>query len=196
MRLHYGDISLDLRLPLIGRHSVSLALAAISVGLIMGMGWDEIIAGLHDPEAQPRLRALPGVGGSTLIDDSYNAAPASSLAALDLLADTDGRHVAILGDMLELGVAEEAGHRQVGRRVAEVAQALISVGGRARWIAEAAQEAGMPASQIQALDTSEAALRAALALLQPGDYVLIKASRGMEFEHVVAALQRQPEEEK
>jgi UDP-N-acetylmuramoyl-tripeptide--D-alanyl-D-alanine ligase len=196
LRAHYGDISLELRLPLIGRHSIYLALAAISVGLIMGMGWDEIVAGLCDPEAQPRLRALPGAGGSTLIDDSYNAAPVSSLAALDLLGDIDGRRVAILGDMLELGTAEEESHRLVGRRVAEVAQLLVTIGQRARWIAEAAQTAGMPASQIMAFDTSAEAVNATLALLRPGDYVLIKASRGMELEHVVAALRRQPEEEK
>jgi UDP-N-acetylmuramoyl-tripeptide--D-alanyl-D-alanine ligase len=195
MRVHYGDIALDLRLPLIGRHSVYLALAAISVGLIMGMDWDEIVAGLSDPEAQPRLRVLPGVGGSTLIDDTYNAAPISSLAALDLLADIGGRHVAILGDMLELGTAEEEGHRLIGSRAAEVAQLLVTVGQRARWIAEAALASGMPASQIMAFTTSAEAASAARPLLQPGDYVLIKASRGMELEHIVTALQRQPQEE-
>jgi UDP-N-acetylmuramoyl-tripeptide--D-alanyl-D-alanine ligase len=104
--------------------------------------------------------------------------------------------VAILGDMLELGTAEEEGHRQVGRRAAEVAQLLITVGQRARWIAEAARMAGMPASQIMAFDTSAEASNAAIPLLRPGDYVLVKASRGMELEHVVAALQRRPEEEK
>jgi UDP-N-acetylmuramoyl-tripeptide--D-alanyl-D-alanine ligase len=196
MRVHYGDVELDLRLPMIGRHSVYLALAAISVGLIMGMGWDEIIDGLQDPEAQPRLRVLDGVGGATLIDDTYNAAPLSSLAALDLLADTGGRHVAILGDMLELGSAEEEGHRQIGRHVAEVAQLLITVGQRARWIAQAAQAAGMPESQIMTFDTSAEASSAAGSLLRSGDYVLIKASRGMELEQLVTALQRQPEEEK
>lgn len=195
MRAHYGGGSVAMRLPLIGRHSVYLALAAISVGLIMGMAWDDILAGLSDPEAQPRLRVLPGAAGSTLIDDSYNAAPISTLAALDLLADTDGRRVAILGDMLELGGAEEEGHRQVGRRAAEVAQLLVTIGRRARWIAEAAEHAGMPVSQIMAFDTSEDGGAAILPLLQAGDYVLVKASRGMELERVVAALQRQPEEE-
>ncbi|NTW97092.1 MAG: UDP-N-acetylmuramoyl-tripeptide--D-alanyl-D-alanine ligase, partial [Oscillochloris sp.] len=77
MRAHYGGESVAMRLPLIGRHSVYLALAAISVGLIKGMAWDEIIAGLSDPEAQPRLRVLPGVAGTTLLDDAYNAAPIS-----------------------------------------------------------------------------------------------------------------------
>ncbi|WP_255603551.1 UDP-N-acetylmuramoyl-tripeptide--D-alanyl-D-alanine ligase [Oscillochloris sp. ZM17-4] len=195
MRAHYGGGSVTVRLPLIGRHSVYLALAAISVGLIMGMAWDDILAGLSDPEAQPRLRVLPGVGGSTLIDDTYNAAPISTLAALDLLADTDGRRVAILGDMLELGAAEEESHRQVGRRAAEVAQLLVTVGRRARWVAAAAEEAGMPASQIMAFDTSEDGVAAILPQLQAGDYVLVKASRGMELERAVAALQRRPEEE-
>ncbi|MEI7644031.1 MAG: UDP-N-acetylmuramoyl-tripeptide--D-alanyl-D-alanine ligase [Chloroflexales bacterium] len=195
LRVHYGDICLDLRLPMIGRHSVYVILAAISVGLILGMGWDDIIAGLHDPAAQPRLQVLPGAAGSTLIDDSYNAAPISALAALDLLADTAGRRVAILGDMLELGMAEEEGHRQVGQRAAEVAQLLITIGRRARWIAEAAQMAGMPADQVMTFDTSAEAASATRPLLQPGDHVLVKASRGMELEHVVAALQRRPEEE-
>ncbi|NTW97906.1 MAG: UDP-N-acetylmuramoylalanyl-D-glutamyl-2, 6-diaminopimelate--D-alanyl-D-alanine ligase, partial [Oscillochloris sp.] len=195
MRVHYGGESVAMRLPLIGRHSVYLALAAISVGLIKGMAWDEIIAGLSDPEAQPRLRVLPGVAGTTLIDDAYNAAPISMLAALDLLADIDGRRVAILGDMLELGEAEEQGHRQVGQRAAEVAQLLLTVGRRARWIAEAAREAGMPAGQVMACETNAEGVSAILPLLQPGDQVLVKASRGMELEHIVAALQRRPEEE-
>jgi UDP-N-acetylmuramoyl-tripeptide--D-alanyl-D-alanine ligase len=196
MCAHYGDTSVAMRLPLIGRHSVYLALAAISTGLIMGMGWGEMIAGLQDPDAQPRLRVLPGVSGSTLIDDSYNAAPASTLAALDILADTEGRRVAILGDMLELGAAEEEGHRQVGGRLAEVAQILVTIGRRARWFAEAAREAGMPAGQIFAYDTSEEGTQAVLPLLQPGDIILVKGSRGMELERIVAALHRRPQEEK
>jgi len=195
MCAHYGGGRGTMRLPLAGHHSVYLALAAISVGLIMGMAWDDILAGLSDPEAQPRVRVLPGVAGSTLIDDTYNAAPISTLAALDLLAETDGRRVAILGDMLELGGAEEEGHLQVGRRAADVAQLLVTIGRRARWIAEAAASAGMPASQIMAFDTSEDGAAAILPLLQAGDYVLVKASRGMELERVVAALQRRPEEE-
>jgi UDP-N-acetylmuramoyl-tripeptide--D-alanyl-D-alanine ligase len=192
---HHGDARVAMRLPLIGRHSVYLALAASAVGLTMGMGWDEIIAGLQDRDAQPRLRVLPGTAGSTLIDDSYNAAPLSTLAALDILADMEGRRVAILGDMLELGAAEEEGHRLVGRRIAEVAQILVTIGRRARWFAEAARAAGMPADQILVATTSEEATQAVLPLLQPGDTVLIKGSRGMELEHVVAALHRRPEEE-
>jgi len=98
--------------------------------------------------------------------------------------------------MLELGTAEEESHYQIGQQAAEVVQLLITVGQRARWIAEAAQAAGLPASQIMTFDTNAEASSAALALLQPGDQVLIKASRGMELEHIVAALQHRVEEEK
>lgn len=196
MCAHYRGVEVPLRLPLVGHHSVYLALAAASVGLILGMAWGEILAGLRDPEAQPRIRTLPGPHGATLIDDTYNAAPLSVLSALGLLAETPGRRVAILGDMLELGSAAEEGHRQVGRRAAEVARLLITVGPQAAWIAEAARAAGMPAGQVIACATREEAEAAARPLLQAGDHVLIKASRGIELEHLVAALQHRSEEEK
>lgn len=184
-----------LRLPLIGRHSVYIALPAIAAGLALGMSWDAIERGLADPEARPRLNVLEGPRGSRIIDDTYNAAPASTLAALDILADTAGLKVAVLGDMLELGAAEEEGHREVGRRAAEVADHLITVGPRARWIAEAALAAGMPAERVAALATTAEAPAALLPLLGPGVYALVKGSRGVEMERIVAAL-RHGEEEK
>jgi UDP-N-acetylmuramoyl-tripeptide--D-alanyl-D-alanine ligase len=124
----------------------------------------------------------------TLIDDTYNAAPASSLAALEILASVSGRKLAVLGDMLELGAAEEQAHHEVGRRAAEVVTALVTVGRRGAWIAEAAREAGLPSGQIITCASREEAVVALRPLLRPGDYVLIKASRGMELEHIVAAL--------
>lgn len=191
---HAGD-TIALRLSMVGRHSVYTALAAASAGLALGMTWPEIAEGLRDPDAQPRVVVVPAPGGVTLIDDTYNAAPASTLAALDLLAELPGRRIAVLGDMLELGAAEEAGHRDVGRRAAEVAGALVTVGRRAAWIAEAAREAGLPDERVRVCSTNEAALDALRALLQPGDYVLIKGSRGMEMERIVTALRRRQEED-
>ncbi|WP_129628166.1 UDP-N-acetylmuramoyl-tripeptide--D-alanyl-D-alanine ligase [Candidatus Oscillochloris fontis] len=193
MRVHYQDQQIALRLPLIGRHSVYLALAALSVGLIMEMEWPAMLAGLSDPAAQMRLRVVAGQSGTHLIDDTYNAAPISTLAALDLLADTQGRRVAILGDMLELGSAEEEGHRQVGLRVAEVADLLVTVGQRAGWIAEAARQAGMAAEQIVVCMTNAEAIASVRPRLMPGDYILLKASRGMALEEIVVALQPQQE---
>jgi UDP-N-acetylmuramoyl-tripeptide--D-alanyl-D-alanine ligase len=195
LRAHYQGAAVDLRLPLIGRHSVYLALAAAACGLALGMDWTAIAEGLADPTAQPRLRVLPGIRQTTLIDDSYNAAPVSMRAALDLLGDLPGRRVAVLGDMLELGAAEAAGHREVGCYAAGVADVLVTVGARARLIAEAAQTAGMSAAAVVTVATQTQAVDALNALLEPGDVVLVKGSRGMELERMVAALHQQPGEE-
>lgn len=192
---HHAGASVALRLPTVGRHSVYAALAAASAGLVLGLSWHEIAEGLSDPEAHPRVNVVAAPGGVTLIDDTYNAAPSSTLAALDLLADLPGRKLAVLGDMLELGSAERRGHHEVGRRAAEVAEALVTVGPRGAWIADAAREAGMPAAQIVACATNEAAVAALRPLLREGDYVLVKGSRGMEMEHIVAALRRRLEED-
>ncbi len=195
LRMHYAGASVDLRLPLIGRHSVYLALSAAACGLALGMDWAAIAEGLADSDAQPRLRVLPGIRQTTLIDDSYNAAPISVCAALDLLADLDGRRIAVLGDMLELGAAEEASHREVGRYAAQFVQVLVTVGERSRWIAEAAQAAGMSAAAISAVANQTQAVDALSKLLEPGDIVLVKGSRGMELERMVAALHQQSGEE-
>lgn len=188
-RAHYAGDEVVLKLPLLGQHSVHTALAAAAPGLLLGLGWDAIVDGLRDESAQLRLLAVAARGGATLIDDTYNASPASSMAALNLLAELDGRRIAVLGDMLELGPVEESAHRLVGRRVAEVAQTLITVGRRARWIADEAALSGLPADQIHSLDSNRAAIELLGGLLQPGDYVLIKGSRGAAMEGIVAALQ-------
>jgi UDP-N-acetylmuramoyl-tripeptide--D-alanyl-D-alanine ligase len=189
-RVHYQGDAFYLTLPLLGRHSVHTALAAASAGLLLGMEWEAIIAGLRDESAQLRLLAVPGVNQTTLIDDTYNASPSSMLAALNLLADLEGRRIAILGDMLELGSIEEEAHRRVGARVAEVAQFLITVGQRARWIADEALQAGMAPEQVWSVDDNDEAADLAISHLAPGDFVLIKGSRGMLMESIVARLQQ------
>src|SRR5215213_491470 len=192
-RAHYAGDTVMLKLPLLGRHSVHTALAAAAAGLLLGLGWDAIIDGLRDESAQLRLLAVPSASGATLIDDTYNASPTSSLAALNLLAELDGRRIVVLGDMLELGTIEEEAHRVVGRRVAEVADMLISVGQRARWIADEARISGMAAGHITMLDTNAEAIELLGGLMRSGDNVLIKGSRGAAMEVIVAALQqRQP----
>jgi UDP-N-acetylmuramoyl-tripeptide--D-alanyl-D-alanine ligase len=192
---HHAGVSVPLRLPLIGRHHVYTAMAAASAGLLLGLTWHEIIDGLHDQEARPRVRVVAARGGATMIDDTYNAAPASTLAALDLLDDMPGRKLAVLGDMLELGAAEAEGHRQVGRRAAAVAHTVLTVGQRARQFAEGAREAGMDDGRLISVERNDEAVAVLEQLLQPADYVLIKGSRGMQMEQIVAALRRQPEEE-
>lgn len=193
-RAHYQGDALPLRLPMLGRHSVYTALAAAAAGLCLGLRWDEIVAGLESDAAQPRIRTVATDSGATLIDDSYNAAPVSTLAALDVLADTAGRRVAVLGDMLELGAYAEEGHRAVGRRAAAIADLLVTVGPRAGWIADAALASAMPAERVRRTASIDEALPLLRGLLRRGDYVLVKGSRGVALDQIVSALQRRAEE--
>ena len=188
--LHWQGESRRLdRAPLLGAHSVYTALAAAGAALAVGWRFDEVIAALGQAHPAVRLLVVPGVNGSTIIDDSYNAAPASVLAALEILARTPAkRRLALLGDMLELGEYEEEAHRIVGRRVATVADTLLTIGPRARIIADEAARAGVMADKIATFDRKEEVIAALSRDLRAGDAVLIKGSRGLALEDVVAAL--------
>lgn len=177
--------SADIHLPLPGRHHAYPALAAAAVALEYGMKLSEIGTALAETKLDLRSRILPGPNGSTILDDSYNASPASMQAALDLLSELPGRRIALLGDMLELGSAELEGHHRVGERAASACDLVLTVGERARVIAESARgndaDVRHLASTAEAIDVLKQELRM-------GDYLLIKASRAMAFEEVVSAL--------
>ena len=190
--LHYQGEHVHLRVPMLGRHSVHTALRATAVGLVEGLTWQEIVYGLQSAQSQLRLVAVQGPDGCLLLDDTYNAAPASVTAALNLLAELEGRKVAVLGDMLELGEYEERGHRMVGARAAAVAEALVTVGPRARWIAEEALRAGLPSAGVLAFDDVGAAIEHLRRAVREGDVVLVKGSRGMHMDQIVAALEDRP----
>jgi UDP-N-acetylmuramoyl-tripeptide--D-alanyl-D-alanine ligase len=195
-RFHYRGETLHARVPLLGRHSVHTALRGAAVGLAEGMAWAEIMAGLQDQSAQLRLVAVPGPRGSTILDDTYNASPASCIAALNLLSElgppgNGGRKIAVLGDMYELGSYEEEGHRVVGRRAREAADLLVTVGPLARAMGQEALSAGMPADRVYMLDTKAEAIELLEPLVGAGDLVLIKGSRGLEMEEIVVALQEE-----
>ncbi|MCX6033229.1 MAG: alanine racemase [Chloroflexi bacterium] len=182
------------RLPLLGRHQVYAALAAIAVGLAYQIDLDAIVAQLAElPRLPGRLNPLPGQHGSLLLDDSYSSSPAAAEAALETLAALEGRRkIAVLGDMLELGDYEAAGHEQVGRRAAGVLDLLVTKGIRARRIAEAARAAGMSADQVIVTYTAEDAARAVLNQLGPGDVALVKGSLATRMEQVVRPLLADP----
>ncbi|MBI4786605.1 MAG: UDP-N-acetylmuramoyl-tripeptide--D-alanyl-D-alanine ligase [Chloroflexi bacterium] len=188
--LRYGREKIHTRMPLLGRHSVHTALAAASVGVVEGLSWDEILSGLKDEAAQLRLIAVPAENGTTILDDTYNANPESSLAALNLLAELNGRKVAVLGDMLELGPIEEEGHRVIGGRAAEVVEVLVAVGAKGKWIGQAARDAGLSPNTFFA-ENNARAIEILRGVLQPGDMVLVKGSRGAKMEEIVAALARE-----
>jgi UDP-N-acetylmuramoyl-tripeptide--D-alanyl-D-alanine ligase len=186
--LHYRGEKLHVRLPLLGRHSVHTALAAAGVGLADGLSWDQILSGLRDVSAQLRLIAVPAEKETTILDDTYNSSPESSLAALNLLAELDGRKIAVLGDMLELGTFEEEGHRIVGGRAAQVVAVLVAVGTRGKWIGAAAQEDGL--AETFFAESNNQAVEILRGVMRPGDMILVKGSRGARMEEIVSALAR------
>ncbi len=187
--VHYQhERPLHVQIPLLGRHSVHTALAAAAVGLVDGLAWEEIIRGLQNVSGQLRLAAVQGINGATLIDDSYNASPVSTIAALNLLQELQGRKIGVLADMFELGAFEREGHEIVGRRAADVLDVLVAVGERSQIIAQSALDAGMNSECVYLRAHKSEAIDLLRDVLQPGDLVLIKGSRGMAMEDVVAAL--------
>jgi len=190
-RFNYRKEILHVHLPMLGRHSVHTALRAAAAGLVEGLSWTEILAGLQHQRGQLRLMMVSGLRGTMVIDDTYNASPVSMLAALNLLEDIvndSHRAVVVLGEMLELGAYEEEGHRLVGGRAAQVAAKLVTVGSRARWIAEEALAAGMKSTDVHPAANNNDAIAVLLGLIQPGDIVLVKGSRGLAMESIVDAL--------
>jgi UDP-N-acetylmuramoyl-tripeptide--D-alanyl-D-alanine ligase len=188
-RLHYAGETLHVKIPLIGRHSVHTALRAAAVGLVEGMNWQEILEGLMQGHTQLRLAAVRSETGALLLDDTYNASPESMLAALNLLDELDGRKVAVLGDMLELGPYERGGHEMVGLRAAQVATVLLTLGERAHIFAEAARRAGMKKSSILEFDEFDPLVEWLKVNLTKDDVVLIKGSHGLRMDRITSLLE-------
>ena len=188
-RLHYAGETLHVKIPLIGRHSVHTALRAAAVGLAEGMNWQEIIEGLNQGHTQLRLAAVRSQTGALLLDDTYNASPESMLAALTLLSELEGRKVAVLGDMLELGPYERGGHEMVGLRARQVADVLLTLGERACIIADAARRAGMKKTSIIEFSELDPLVEWLKANLTRNDAVLIKGSHGLRMDRITALLE-------
>ncbi|HEX9388786.1 MAG TPA: UDP-N-acetylmuramoyl-tripeptide--D-alanyl-D-alanine ligase, partial [Anaerolineales bacterium] len=188
-RLHYQGETLHVRIPLIGRHSVHTALRAAAVGLMEGMNWQEILEGLNQGHTQLRLAAVRSQTGALLLDDTYNASPESMLAALNLLDELEGRKVAVLGDMLELGPYERGGHEMVGLRAAQVVNVLLTLGERAHMIADAARRAGMKKSSIVEFNEFEPLIDWLKVNLTKEDAVLIKGSHGLRMDRIASLLE-------
>jgi len=180
--------SVPVSVPTLGRLAVHNALAGAATGIAAGLSLEAIAAGLAMGWSAPHRTELVRAGGVTIVDDSYNASPASVTAALDLLGGLPGRRVAVLGEMLELGEGHESGHRAVGEAAAAVADLLVVVGDRATGIADGAVAAGLAPGRIVRTATRETALEVLRPRLRDGDVVLVKASRGIELDLLVDAL--------
>lgn len=183
--------TIQTRVP--GVHTLHAFLMAVAVGDRLGIRRSSLLAGMEAATLDARQRIARTASGALLIDDSYNAAPMSMNAALELLRHSPGRHLAILGDMLELGPGEEEAHREVGRRAGEVADWVVTRGERASWIAATLCDLGMADRVREAASNGDAIHLARTIMATHPDSawsILVKGSRGMHMEEVVAALER------
>jgi UDP-N-acetylmuramoyl-tripeptide--D-alanyl-D-alanine ligase len=191
-RLHIGAASIDVHLRIAGRHNVANALAAAAAAHAVGVGIEAIAAGLGAAlpvGSRMRVCALPT--GVTILDDSYNANPASVAAALRSLREAPAaRRIAVLGDMLELGPAAADLHREIGRLASSLGiDALYLFGEYAAATAAGVRDGGgLPPEAVHCLPTHAAIAEAIATTVRPGDWVLVKGSRGQRMEEVVRLL--------
>ena len=184
----------------IGYAPVLACLAALTVGDHLNVSMQSAIEALNaQMHALPgRLRPLPGIKGSLIIDDSYNAAPAAMAHGLDVLKQfTPGervdRRIAALGEMAELGSYDEQEHRLIGMKVAECADVFVAVGNRMAPAIDAAKEAGMDGSQVHYFASSEEAGRYLDQMIQEGDVLYVKGSQSSRMERVVKDVMAEPQ---
>lgn len=199
-KLTYNGSFVPVRLPdALGKPSVYASLAAASVGLSFGMNLVEIAQALEKfSQPKGRLRLIDGIDGTILIDDTYNASPQSTLAALEIGGSLNipkgSKRFAVLGDMLELGGYTVEGHQAVGQAVVENHfDYLFVVGERSLMTMAAARDLGLAEDSIFHFSNSEEVADVLKGKLNPGDLVLIKGSQGMRMERVAKSLLAEPE---
>lgn len=196
-KLSYKGSTVPVFLPnVLAQVQVYNTLAAAAVGLIYGLNLLEIAQNLKALfPGKSRMRLLNGVKDTQVIDDCYNSSPKAAAAALETLKEMTvaGKKVAVLGDMLELGSATEEEHLKLGQLVAETdMNVLITVGERARHIAHGAQAAGMADDKIFSFSSADEAKKFVQDIIESGDLILIKGSRGMHLEKIVKEIMLEP----
>ena len=188
-RIHLVEDAFDVLVPTPGIHMVYNALAAAAVGRIYGLSIEEIKRGIESLETIRGRFKMIETDKFLVVDDCYNANPMSMKASLDVLHDGEGRRVAILGDMGELGENEIALHEEVGTHAAQCGiDVCICVGALSVHMAEAARKAD-PEFKVIYEKSRESLLEHLGDLIQEGDTILVKASHFMQFEEVVKALE-------
>ncbi|MCI0531470.1 MAG: UDP-N-acetylmuramoyl-tripeptide--D-alanyl-D-alanine ligase [candidate division Zixibacteria bacterium] len=184
----------QIRLNMLGRHNIYNALATYAVADHFHLSPPEIAKALESFRPASRRMEILESGGIKIINDSYNANPASMSAALTTLAETktSGRKIAVLGDMLELGKESERFHRDTGRQVAELKiDYLLAVGELSKKIMEEAVSRKMNSKNVTTFPDAEKAGKALLKIVKPGDTVLLKGSRRMKLEQIAILLSKQ-----
>ncbi|MRR53831.1 MAG: UDP-N-acetylmuramoyl-tripeptide--D-alanyl-D-alanine ligase [Deltaproteobacteria bacterium] len=178
------------KMKVFGRHNIQNALAAAAAAHLLGLGPDEIRQGLESFSPVAKRLSPEELDGILLIDDSYNANPASMRAALTTLAGLKGagRGIAVLGDMLELGESSPAAHEEIGRLAAQCVERLYLLGELAEYVARGAAAGGLPAASVVCARNHAEILDDLTSSLRTGDCILVKGSRGMRMETVAEGL--------
>lgn len=180
-----GSAAFPVELALEGPHFVHDALAAAAVGMELGVSTDNIRQSLAQFQNMAGRQEIFEKNGYTIIKDCYNAGPESMAAALNVLGNKPGRHVAVLGDMLELGVCTQAEHYKVGRLAAERADILLAYGDNSVRTLNGALTGGMPQARARAFTDRERLVTVLKHMAKPGDVILFKGSRGMRMELIL-----------
>jgi UDP-N-acetylmuramoyl-tripeptide--D-alanyl-D-alanine ligase len=183
---HEGPRSVEVRLPLPGRHLVASALAALGAASALGVPLAEAAVALSVMDAPAHRMNVRRTTELVVIDDSYNASPAAVMAALAVLGSVPARRVAVIGDMLELGTLSADAHEAVGREAAKQTDVLVGVGDLARTIVTSARAAGLRDTH-QVADRAEA-LMLLRRILRRGDTVLVKGSHSLALDELADAL--------
>lgn len=194
-KVAYKGKNLPLRIfGTFGKHQVYAVLAAISVGIAKDINLIDVVSALQRYTSPPgRLKLIKGEKNTLILDDTYNASPHAMHAALDVLKDIPAkRKIAVLGDMLELGKFTEQAHRAVSERLAGVG-ILITVGARAKFIADEARARGFDMHAIFEFDNAMDAGKKLEEILEEGDLVLAKGSQSMRMERIVEEIMAEPE---
>lgn len=195
--VQYRESSVEVELRgALGHQQAYVLLAAFALGISEGLNLEDMKIALQAHTPPPgRMRTLPGVNNSLIIDDSYNASPIAVEEALNTLINviTRGRRIAVLGDMLELGNYSVPAHRNVGEKVAECADVFVAVGIRSKYSAEAAERKKMKKRVIFTFNEAEEAGRFLQQYVAEGDVVLVKGSQSIRMERVVKSLMSESE---
>lgn len=184
-RAKCGEEIIHVELPLEGIHYVSDALAAVGVGLELGVSPEEICGRLAQFRNMAGRQEIFEAKGYTIIKDCYNAGPESMAAALTVLGNKSGRRVAVLGDMLELGVCTQAEHYRVGRIAAEKADVVLAFGPNSSRVISGAITGGMSETLARCFEKREDVVTAMKRMIKPGDVILVKGSHGMRMELIL-----------
>ncbi len=196
-KIDYKGNIIPIRLyNIFGKQAVYSALAALAVGIAHHFNIIEMSKSLlryRPPVA--RLNLIEGIRGSSVLDDSYNASPLALNMALDTLNEIkiNGKKIAVLGEMLELGRHSSDEHRKAGEKAAKIADIIATIGIRAKFIGEGAIEAGFKEKNIYKFDESREAGKFLATIIKEGDLILVKGSQSVRTEKVVEEIMAHPE---